>query len=455
MKLDKEYPATHSMATDWFGIDSEGNVALIEFEDNGAVPALVGEQGFQSLVWEEQPMRNPQTGMLEISLTPDQLEGLISCFEFTTELPEGHIWNGIWRIDTSYTALFLETIQSERIHYVVLSQEQGVYYVDNLWSEEHGATIERLRGAEYILGYAEAELEPTAGRGQARNSLAERYTSIPYYVYTQDYSDHLLYRLNLPEHCIQEGQMSQAWRARALRLPFSFAEARTIQIARHYPSGWLSGRHEVETEEHQGREYRPIDLAEGETAYVLTSSLLAEEYSETEVKQTLQRDDLLIWRADRTGCFSFTPTIAVIMGMKDTYISESLPSELVHHTLAVSYLPFTYELERGRCSDCPIPQKPLPDKVEVYRLFADYLERVLAHYRPHVLLLQSEALEVLGQCHHTEAGTIELFGVVYPFYRYEEAEERVAEILTLARQPYRGTTAPIILPQDDDRDTSH
>lgn len=38
MIVDKEYPATHSMSTAWYGIDLEGNVALFEFNENGPVP---------------------------------------------------------------------------------------------------------------------------------------------------------------------------------------------------------------------------------------------------------------------------------------------------------------------------------------------------------------------------------------------------------------------------------
>ena len=38
MKTDKEYPATHSMWTAWFAIDIDGNVAIMECDDNGPAP---------------------------------------------------------------------------------------------------------------------------------------------------------------------------------------------------------------------------------------------------------------------------------------------------------------------------------------------------------------------------------------------------------------------------------
>ena len=36
MKLtNKEYPATHSMSTAWYAVDNEGNVAILDFNENG------------------------------------------------------------------------------------------------------------------------------------------------------------------------------------------------------------------------------------------------------------------------------------------------------------------------------------------------------------------------------------------------------------------------------------
>ena len=38
MKIDKEYPATHSMDTAWFVTDLDGNVAIFQFEEDGPGP---------------------------------------------------------------------------------------------------------------------------------------------------------------------------------------------------------------------------------------------------------------------------------------------------------------------------------------------------------------------------------------------------------------------------------
>ena len=43
MKTTKEFPATHSMDTEWFIADAEGNIALFDFDDDGPVPVKIAD----------------------------------------------------------------------------------------------------------------------------------------------------------------------------------------------------------------------------------------------------------------------------------------------------------------------------------------------------------------------------------------------------------------------------
>ena len=43
MKTTKEFPATHSMDTEWFIADAEGNIALFDFDDDRSVPAKIAD----------------------------------------------------------------------------------------------------------------------------------------------------------------------------------------------------------------------------------------------------------------------------------------------------------------------------------------------------------------------------------------------------------------------------
>ena len=49
MKIDKEYPATHSMSTAWYCVDEDGNVGIVDFNENGPVPWGTPEQSIEYL----------------------------------------------------------------------------------------------------------------------------------------------------------------------------------------------------------------------------------------------------------------------------------------------------------------------------------------------------------------------------------------------------------------------
>ena len=52
MKIDKEYPATHSMSTAWFCADMDGNVTIIDIADDGPVPVGTGGYNEGTYVYE-------------------------------------------------------------------------------------------------------------------------------------------------------------------------------------------------------------------------------------------------------------------------------------------------------------------------------------------------------------------------------------------------------------------
>ena len=51
MLQDKEYPATHSMSTAWYVADEDGNVGIMDFNENGPVPWQMGENSVDELVF--------------------------------------------------------------------------------------------------------------------------------------------------------------------------------------------------------------------------------------------------------------------------------------------------------------------------------------------------------------------------------------------------------------------
>ena len=75
MLIDKEYPATHSMTTAWYMVDDDGNIAIMQADDNGPVPFGVMPEGFASnILFGEGLDENEKCGPIE--LTKEQIEQL-------------------------------------------------------------------------------------------------------------------------------------------------------------------------------------------------------------------------------------------------------------------------------------------------------------------------------------------------------------------------------------------
>lgn len=75
MKAKKEFPATHSMSTEWFVADQDGNIALFDFNEEGPVPEQImgGEGG-----WLEDISAPDEDGINSLELTDEQAADMLS-----------------------------------------------------------------------------------------------------------------------------------------------------------------------------------------------------------------------------------------------------------------------------------------------------------------------------------------------------------------------------------------
>lgn len=71
----KEYPATHSMWTSWFAIDEDGNVAIMECDDNGPAPRNCPEQRESPFLFTDSLIGEPEQ---RVNYTKEQLNNLMS-----------------------------------------------------------------------------------------------------------------------------------------------------------------------------------------------------------------------------------------------------------------------------------------------------------------------------------------------------------------------------------------
>ena len=126
MKADKEYPATHSMSTAWYVADIDGNVAIIDYDDNGPVPWGTEDTCIENLIFGD----DDNSTELQIALTDEQIDELME----KPHRPEDEdMWyyGCIIQIDRNQERVFLELAKRKdfEIEYC-LSKERGLYQID-------------------------------------------------------------------------------------------------------------------------------------------------------------------------------------------------------------------------------------------------------------------------------------------------------------------------------------
>ena len=93
MITDKEYPATHSMATSWYCVDEDGNVGIFDIDDNGPVPVgeyrqnCVDEVFYEDFTFDEAQFKR-------LHLSPNQISQMLEPMDMKDVWEESVIDNG-------------------------------------------------------------------------------------------------------------------------------------------------------------------------------------------------------------------------------------------------------------------------------------------------------------------------------------------------------------------------
>ena len=236
MKTNKEYPATHSMMTSWFAIDKDGNVAIMNYEDNGPVPIGTPESCPEELVMSDFPMKAKGKPYKSLKLTPDELQHLMDTAEqYPERLIDGEgYYNAVVQVTEDGMSAFLEAsvemAKDDCDSTVCLSEVKRIFYLDwYAFDEKRKSIIKKVDAAGAIKTL----------RKIFWNSSDDEtpLNELPFYVYNQPYScGEPMERTYAPKSCFTEERLSQIIRKQAHRLPVRFSEAERIQIAEHLPS---------------------------------------------------------------------------------------------------------------------------------------------------------------------------------------------------------------------------
>ena len=127
MKTDKEYPATHSMSTAWYIVDEEGNVGILDFNENGPVPKETEQTGIEDIMFgHEEDWEKKQT--LPIELSEQQIFEMLS----DPRLPEDTDFNyfTVVEISKEKESVFLELAKADDVDLInCISKDLGLYQV--------------------------------------------------------------------------------------------------------------------------------------------------------------------------------------------------------------------------------------------------------------------------------------------------------------------------------------
>ena len=244
MQTDKEYPATHSMSTAWYCADEEGNVAIIDIEDNGPVPAGEYKQNcFEEVFWEDFS-RNDE-GYRKLDLKPEQISRMleISDVEDVWEVDdiEGYT-NVSWmdviiKIDMAKIDILKQAVALDRDSYrplVCISEEQGLFYVDFFFNKQ-GVSL--LTQNNVILHRYKAPRYLNPDDVEDREKATKENNKFPLYIYHQGYTPDYepAMKLTSPANPMTVDQLPEDVRKSIKHLPFNFKKTERIQLAELMP----------------------------------------------------------------------------------------------------------------------------------------------------------------------------------------------------------------------------
>jgi len=268
MVFDKEYPATHSMGTSWYAVDVDGNVALMDYNDNGPVPMGCPEITFEGLVFTNPPSRIGSIGVLPY--TKEQIEEM-----FRDAEPEEmrNLYNCVYFVKESLVDTFISKIQDllqENDDIVRLSEKSNAFFID-VCSEESESALMQMIEEGYFYKCVRCDYENYSEEFEGDEIILDKnFDGLPFYIYEQPYYEGgLMYRgRHVPNNPVKIEQFDADVQRSMIKLPIRFSDTKKFQIAEHVP--FLVNNPSMDKD---GRDYDELFLSNGTTANIPTTHL--------------------------------------------------------------------------------------------------------------------------------------------------------------------------------------
>lgn len=449
MITDKEYPATHSMDTSWYGVDLDGNIAMIEFNDNGPVPYEIEQTCIADLIFGHDE-RSYGRGFFRFELTDEQIDGLLE----PPEQPSAKTYWGtvVIEIDPSREDEFMSEIRGSKDFTIdfCISRARGLYEVSTHGSVEYtkkrgiikaDTTLRRLLDLNLIKSVREQLyidcLMPEQGFGK-----------FPYYVYYQDYNPYIpIERRHVPSSPVMINQVPPAFRDRLLRLPIRFRETSEFNIAEWHlsKSSCVDGIEVV-----NGCEYKLLPLNDGTEAYICSSLLEYEHFVEhcslrsADCKHCLQRCYVAVGLE-----FTNRPTVIFIFNPAERdYALRFVTDVIVQRAVSIplmSFIPGTnWDQVTGAKDERYVR---LANNLFVDNSFE--FEFYINRFKPRVIICYDNTVDAINRRYGIKDNVVTICDKDYPIYLKSQIEAHRDEIERLATLPYRGEVVPHIITREE------
>ena len=456
MIIDREYPATHSMYTAWYVADEDGNVAIMNYNDNGPVPWETEQTCIEELIYGHCESYKTHD-FIAIDLTDDQIDDLM---ENPHQPDDEDVWcDCIFQIDLEKEAEFLELSKNPDIRIeLCISKKRGLYSVCCFDCTEE-------RGKKYVV-LESSTLKKMIDRGMIKQIYKAKnfyisdewandkvvfkhyFSSAPYYIFAQPYWNELLAeRINIPVNPVKLNQFPLTLRNRIPRVPIRFSECQKFQIAEWHPC-CFNGEEEISI---NGFVYQPIVLTNGTKAYVYTSQggVNFFDYCSEKLKYGCKK-------CTDTCCtvygseFSNKPTVMFVFHPFSDYDFEmSVRSDIIiRHSIRIPLLhKIPYKHPKGYwMSKDDAMKKETEDMLTNYFLKNHmHFEEMVIRFNPQVIILENKTKDILSQQYFIDERNIRIKDNLFPYYMSGEIETYREEITKLALLPYRGIEMPYMI----------
>ena len=224
MKTTKEFPATHSMGTEWFIADAEGNIALFDFDDNGPVPTIIADNDDFWGGLDEIGVPD-KDGINSFELTDEQTLYMLNHFKPISDFSEENEYDCLVQIKDDEESLkaFISTFKDDIE--CCLSHKERIYYVGWFWDYDATGDLKKKRIAivkEICTGFLQEYFDS--------DRLSDE-TVFPFYCYKQDYNP--LQRTAVPKYPLKDIQIPEENRKKLIHIKAKFSDCKELQITQY------------------------------------------------------------------------------------------------------------------------------------------------------------------------------------------------------------------------------